>query len=239
MSETAGVSEQRLRLHRRIQARVVTEITHMIGLFADGRGRLLDVDPGSGLQTIAFRDHLPQAETPWVYAEHDRRESDVARQTEFAAVDLEAGRFPADDEALDVVVWNRELVTLKNLIGPLEEVHRILRPGGLLVIALPNLASLHNRLLLLGGVQPTTLHIADGNHVRGFAIRSMTRFLREKYGPRLLRGHGGRPAAVCERRRAIAVQRPEPYRNLGAPEVTTRGAHRIPAVSRLPRNSES
>jgi ubiquinone/menaquinone biosynthesis C-methylase UbiE len=190
MSDVSSVTDQRLRLHRRIQARVVTEISQMIEHFAGGRGRLLDVDPGTGLQTIVFRDHLAHAETPWVYAQHDRREHDVARQTEFAAVDLEASRFPADDESFDVVVWNRELVTLKNLTGPLAEVQRILRPGGLFIIALPNLASLHNRLLVLGGLQPTTLHIANGNHVRGFAIRSMTRFLREKYGPGLLRVTG-------------------------------------------------
>jgi hypothetical protein len=45
------------------------------------------------------------------------------------------------------------------------------------VLALPNLAALHNRALLLAGRQPTTLHIDNGDHVRGFAFEPMTRFL--------------------------------------------------------------
>jgi SAM-dependent methyltransferase len=177
-------------LHRRIQARVVAEITQMIRLFGDGRRRLLDIDAGPGLQTLAFRDQLTDAETPWVYAACDLRDRDVARQTYFAQVDLEAGAFPADDDYFDLIVWNRDLVTLKNLTGPLGEVQRVLRRGGLFIIALPNLASLHNRLLLLAGFQPTTLHIARGDHVRGFAIRSMTGFLGREYGPHLLRVRG-------------------------------------------------
>jgi ubiquinone/menaquinone biosynthesis C-methylase UbiE len=190
MPDRASAAWLRLRQHRRIQARVVAEIGHMIRRFARGRGRLLDIDAGRGVQTLLFRDQLPRAETPWVYAPEDRRDPEVARHTEFAAVDVEAGAFPADDESFDVVVWNRDLVTLKNVIGPLTEVKRVLRRGGLFVVALPNLASLHNRLFLLAGFQPTTLHIADGDHVRGFAIRSMTRFLRDEYGPRLMRVTG-------------------------------------------------
>jgi SAM-dependent methyltransferase len=190
MPDLPRTASPRIRLHRRIQARVVAEISHMLRLFARGRRRLLEIDAGRGLQTVVFRDQLPRAETPWVYAPEDRRDREVARQTEFAVVDIEAGTFPADDASFDVVVWNGELVTLKHLTEPLAEVQRILRRGGLFIVALPNLAALHNRLLLLAGLQPTTLHIADGDHVRGFAMRSMTRFLREEYGPRLLRVTG-------------------------------------------------
>jgi SAM-dependent methyltransferase len=93
-------------------------------------------------------------------------------------VNIEAAEFPAPDDHFDVVVWNRDLVTMKNILSALRETRRVLRPGGLLIIAVPNLAALHNRLLLLlAGRQPTTLHINNGDHVRGFTIPSMTRFL--------------------------------------------------------------
>jgi predicted SAM-dependent methyltransferase len=43
------------------------------------------------------------------------------------------------------VVWNRDLVTVKNILPALRETRRVLLPGGLLVVAVPTLAALHNR----------------------------------------------------------------------------------------------
>jgi SAM-dependent methyltransferase len=110
--------------------------------------------------------------------------------TDFRPVDVEAAAFPAADGDFDLVIWNRELVTVKNLVPALREARRVLRPGGVLVIGVPNLAALHNRLLLLAGRQPTTLHIGNGDHVRGFAIRSMTEFLTRDLGLEVLRVTG-------------------------------------------------
>jgi hypothetical protein len=88
-------------------------------------------------------------------------------------------------------------------------VDRVLRPGGVLVVAIPNLAALHNRLLLLTGRQPTTLHINNGDHVRGFAIASTTRFLARDLGFRVLRIVGvGLPPIM-------GAGLPRPLRGLG------------------------
>jgi SAM-dependent methyltransferase len=105
-------------------------------------------------------------------------------------VNLESGAFPAADGAFDLVVWNRELVTLKNAVPALREARRVLSPGGFLVLAVPNLAALHNRALLLAGRQPTTLHINNGDHVRGFAMRPMTGFLQRDLGLRVVEVRG-------------------------------------------------
>ena len=48
--------------------------------------------------------------------------------------------------------------------------YRVLRPGGVLVASVPNLASLHNRVLLALGRQPTSIR-TRGPHVRGYTLR--------------------------------------------------------------------
>jgi SAM-dependent methyltransferase len=169
--------EMRERRHQRIEEGVVGEIARVIREVAPDRSRLLQVQPGRGRQTLVFRDQLAGAERPVIYDEEDKRDPAVSSQTDFYKVDLEAAALPAADGEFDLVVWNRDLVTVKNLVPAMREVRRVLRPGGILVVAAPNLAALHNRVLLMTGRQPTTLHIGNGDHVRGFAIGPMTQFL--------------------------------------------------------------
>jgi 2-polyprenyl-3-methyl-5-hydroxy-6-metoxy-1,4-benzoquinol methylase len=53
----------------------------------------------------------------------------------------------------------------------LKEIHRVLKDDGYAIISTPNLASLHNRVFLLLGMQPTTIapstKIVFGNPMRG------------------------------------------------------------------------
>jgi methionine biosynthesis protein MetW len=88
---------------------------------------------------------------------------------EVARVDLETGRFPWEDGSVDVVVCNQVLEHLKNIWLPMTEMHRVLRPGGHAILSVPNLASLHNRVLLALGRQPTSIRVL-GPHVRGYAF---------------------------------------------------------------------
>jgi methionine biosynthesis protein MetW len=91
------------------------------------------------------------------------------RGLEVARVDLETGRLPWEDASVDVVVCNQVLEHLKNVWLPMTEMHRVLRPGGHAVLSVPNLASLHNRVLLALGRQPTSIRVL-GPHVRGYAF---------------------------------------------------------------------
>jgi len=93
-----------------------------------------------------------------------------AKGLEVARVDLETGRFPWEDGSVDVVVCNQVLEHLKNVWLPMTEIHRVLRPGGHAVLSVPNLASLHNRVMLALGRQPTSIRVL-GPHVRGYAFR--------------------------------------------------------------------
>ena len=180
----------RERRHERIEGSVVSEIARMITALAADKSRLLQIQPGPGRQTLLFRDQLAAPRRPVIYAGEDNRDPAVRPETDFRQVDVESAAFPAADGDFDLVIWNRDLVTVKNLDAALREARRVLAPGGVLVAAVPNLAALHNRLLLLTGRQPTTLHIGNGDHIRGFAIRSMTEFLTRGLDFELLRVTG-------------------------------------------------
>jgi hypothetical protein len=180
----------RERRHQHIEDGVIGEIARMIKTLAPDASRLLQIQPGRGRQTLLFGEQLRVSRRPVIYDGEDTRDPAVSAATDFVQVDVEAAAFPAADGEFDLVIWNRELVTVKNLGPALREARRVLRLGGVLVVAAPNLAALHNRLLLLAGRQPTTLHIGNGDHVRGFVIRSMTEFLTRDLDLELLRVSG-------------------------------------------------
>jgi SAM-dependent methyltransferase len=135
---------------------------------AEGAERLLlDVGCWDGAQTLRYaRAARARPHGVELFAEPAARAE--ARGVEVARLDLERDAFPFADECFDVVVVNQVLEHLKNVWLPLAEMYRVLRTGGLLVASVPNLASLHNRILLALGAQPTSIRVR-GPHVRGYA----------------------------------------------------------------------
>lgn len=92
------------------------------------------------------------------------------------ALDVERERLPAEDAFFDIVIANQIVEHVKEIFWVFSEISRVLKPGGLLVVGVPNLASLHNRLLLLAGEQPSTIETL-GPHVRGFTAPALRRFV--------------------------------------------------------------
>jgi SAM-dependent methyltransferase len=195
--------------HRKTDLRVLTEIARLIRRFASDRCRLLEITAGPGLQTVVFRDQLQRPDVPVIYDLEDMRHPRAVRETAFKRVDFETESFPAETASFDIAVWHRELVTLKNAVGALSETVRVLEPGGLLILTVPNLAAIHNRLLLAVGLQPTTLHIDQGDHMRGFAVRSMTRFLHTRVHCSVVAVYAVGLAPLT------SALLPRPWRNLG------------------------
>jgi SAM-dependent methyltransferase len=107
------------------------------------------------------------------------------------AKNIERDIFPFEDGSIDVVVANQILEHTKELFWIFHEITRILPIGGKLIIGVPNLASLHNRMLLAFGRQPTPIQ-TDSAHVRGFTKSSLLKFLQKCFldGYRLKKSGG-------------------------------------------------
>ena len=107
------------------------------------------------------------------------------------SVDIEHSKFPFEDKSMDVIIANQILEHTKELFWIFHEISRVLRPRGKLILGVPNLAALHNRILLLLGCQPSPIKTASA-HVRGFTKRDIMHFLNDCFpGGYLLRTFGG------------------------------------------------
>jgi methionine biosynthesis protein MetW len=137
---------------------------------------VLDVGCWDGSATVEYARATggPRAYGIEVFADPAR--AAAARGVSVVVADLERERFPWPDQSMDLIVCNQVFEHLKNVWLPMSEMARVLRVRGHLVFSVPNLASLHNRVLLALGMQPTSIR-TFGPHVRGFTLRQARAFL--------------------------------------------------------------
>jgi SAM-dependent methyltransferase len=115
--------------------------------------RLLDVGPTPF--TLFIKEALPDHEV-WGLDRTDLlRDRFVERGVQFKSCNLDEGKIPFDDQFFDLIIFTE---VLEHVFGPpseiLQEFKRVLRPGGELILGVPNIARLANRLRLFFGVSP-------------------------------------------------------------------------------------
>lgn len=91
-------------------------------------------------------------------------------------VNVERDTFPFDDATFDLIVSNQTFEHIKDVFWCLSETCRTLKPGGHLLLGVPNIASPHCSLPLLFGRQPRQIK-THGPHVRGFTIDGVRELL--------------------------------------------------------------
>jgi SAM-dependent methyltransferase len=152
------------------------------------RGRLLELGSPPFHTTLLaqrFRDY-EIATTAGVIDDRRRllqrvRSADFADEHEFdcACFDLEHERFPFDDASFDAVMFCEVIEHLtENPVFTLSEIHRVLRPGGWLLISTPNAARSGNLLrLFFGGNVFDQYHLGaplkGSRHSREYTLREL------------------------------------------------------------------
>jgi 2-polyprenyl-3-methyl-5-hydroxy-6-metoxy-1,4-benzoquinol methylase len=104
------------------------------------KGRALDLGAGDG----AFAQRLHALGYDAVACDIDAGLY-KASEIPFRAGNINDG-IPFDDASIDLVVFIEVLEHLKNPWKAIEEMHRVLRPGGYLVLSTPNVGNLRQRL---------------------------------------------------------------------------------------------
>lgn len=129
---------------------------------------VLDLGCGSGSDLLTVKQHHPASRcvgieyTDWAKAQL------VTKGIEPITVDLEREKLPLPDESMDLVIGNQILEHTKEIFWINHEVFRVLKVGGYFYLGVPNVLSLHNRLLGLLGVHPTCVQLCSP-HVRAFS----------------------------------------------------------------------
>jgi SAM-dependent methyltransferase len=126
---------------------------------------ILDVGCGFGGVTKLVKEHVSAREAHGIdldgYALREAETKGVITRR----VDVSAGPLPYTDAAFDLVCSFGMMDCLPVFDPLIREIHRVLSPGGHVLISLPNLGSWHNRLMLLRGYQPRDVEISEAKLV--------------------------------------------------------------------------
>ncbi len=142
------------------------------------RGALLDIGAAAGFLLDEARQRgwtVQGAEVSRYASEYARRELGLPMVTGT----LESAEFP--DGAFDAAACYYVLEHLPDPLGLVREIARVLRPGGLLSLAVPNLAGLYARFRRQAWLRERAIH---QGHLHEFAPRTLM-WLLERGGFRL------------------------------------------------------
>lgn len=107
------------------------------------------------------------------------------------SLDIEKETLPFSNCSVDIIILNQVLEHIKEIFWVFHEITRVLTVGGKLILGVPNLASLHNRVLLAFGKQPTSMK-NNSAHLRGFTKGDIINFVESCYkGGYKLKAFGG------------------------------------------------
>lgn len=123
--------------------------------------RLLDLGCGYGHFTDALGNALEVEEIHGVERDYERRSSASELGIHTHAIDLNEDPLPFERDSIDLVTSFGLLEHLVWYDHVISEVHRVLSPGGHLLIALPNMAGWTNRVAIVLGNQPRNVEISQ------------------------------------------------------------------------------
>lgn len=139
--------------------------TNIISLLeVNPKASLADIGCGDGVKTKKFGDAVKTGHTTGVDGVEARLAKAKKNGVEsIKSVNLESAWNLADN-TFDVVVSNQVIEHISDIDHFIEEIERILKPGGYAVISTENLSSWHNIFALILGFQDFSHHILKKSH---------------------------------------------------------------------------
>ena len=141
---------------------------------------VLDIGAGRGADLECARAVNPKATLLGLESFSPSVKELQQKNIQVFSTNIERDRFPFAAGSLDVVMGNQILEHTKEVFWILDQISTVLKDRGHLILGVPNLAALHNRLLLAFGRQPSPLKNSSA-HVRGFTKGDMAQLLNSPF----------------------------------------------------------
>jgi len=141
----------------------------------------IDLGCGNGDDLMVVKKYNPKAKCVGVDFGDRNKEGLLEKGIEFVSMNIENQLLPFESETIDLIIANQVLEHTKEIYWINHEIFRTLRVGGYLYVGVPNILSLHNRILGLFGIHATCLKMISA-HVRGFSKKDTILFYREIAG---------------------------------------------------------
>jgi SAM-dependent methyltransferase len=139
--------------------------------------RCVDLGCGSGDDLLLVKSNHPDSDLIGVDVGGWNKDKLASQGIVPLVLNIEQDSLPFEDETVDLIIANQVLEHTKELFWINHEIFRSLKVGGCLYLGVPNVLSLHNRILGLFGIHPTCAKIISA-HVRAFSKRDTLLFYR-------------------------------------------------------------
>ena len=136
----------------------------------------LDIGAGSGKDLDIVCNAFPEAKTIAIEGWKENVKLLKSKGHAVHQINIEEDDFPIATNSMDFIIANQILEHCKEIFWIFHEATRVLKVGGILYIGVPNLDSLHSRILLLFGFQPTCIR-NNSAHIRGFTYFDIVNFI--------------------------------------------------------------
>jgi SAM-dependent methyltransferase len=138
----------------------------------------VDLGCGAGEDVSVVGRNNPGCRCIGIDFNSKNRETLAHRGIELLEVNIENQVLPLESETVDLIIANQVLEHIKEVYWVNHEIFRTLKVGGHFYLGVPNVLSLHNRLLGIFGVHPTCAKMISA-HVRAFSKRDLRFFYKE------------------------------------------------------------
>lgn len=126
---------------------------------------VLDIGCGDGMKTAKFKKKIGCKKIIGIDGVEDRLNAAKKRGVDQVVVANLEKKWPFNSQSFDVVVSNQVIEHIVDIDRFIEEIFRILKPGGYCIISTENLSSWHNVFALILGFQDFSHHIIKKLHV--------------------------------------------------------------------------
>lgn len=182
----SGIFSSEAGRYYRIQARKIRIVLGMLEKHQNGK--ILDIGCGDGfISSIIAREAGAKVYGLDIsmHAVSKAKERGIAARV----LNLDRQAFPFRKDSFDAVFCGDVLEHVHDTESLLENISHVLKPGGYVILSIPNIASWYNRIFLLFGLMPTwvesSLRTYTGNpfvkkgsgHIHAFTKRSLREIL--------------------------------------------------------------